>query len=1062
MTFTPSEYNLAIREEWRTSNKNIGIKARAGSGKTSQLLWMAEDVEAGLFVSFSKSIVEELAGKLKERGSKMTARTGHSLGLAACKNAIKKYPASAVNNLKYFKIAQEWVDTYGKMYAPRERRDVVDALKALTDHSMLQMLDGTDLNEVYRVAQHYDVQTDQYMVEGVKWVIEQGSTDMALAKYGFSFTDMLYLPVMHNFKLEPIETLFFDECLPYHTPIHLADGTSLDIGDIVENKLSVNVLSYDSISKQQKICKVTGWSKTLNQKPLVKIKTKGKNTSNFVVCTIDHKIFVNGEWVEAGKVKAGMIVQVESSAKKTNKYKITSQGRNVLSVLMTEKNNSGKMDSDYCPVGFKKRGGNGTSITIPQATLLEALGDGWVSEYVIPTGKSPKFDKFPNHYKIDIANVERKIAIEIDGKSHFYRREQDARKDQFLKNNGWRIFRFSNTKALQKTSECIKEINFCSGDDCPIEVTVVSVEPINIKDFFVYDITVEECHNFYANGILVHNCQDVSRLTLEFMRRSSNGRVVAVGDECQPEGTKVKCVSNDAPKFSGRSQNVFEKNIEDLEIGDKIITASLRENSFNYSGEVLGKSSRFFDGNLVVVTTESGKTSQYTPNHHCLVSFKPFDGKYFVYLMQKDSRFRIGISKMCEAGSFYRMRQEECDKAWILMFCETRIEALMWESAISGKFGIPQLMFNENNFTTGIRISQAWDFIGDNIDNGKFCLQYFFRDYRYPIYSSDMEYSTLRRPIITHASNLMDGCLVLPYNNLAHFRKSNWEAIKIDYKYYQGKVYSLTVSHNHLYVADGITTHNCQNIFGFAGVSSNAFYDVMDTFNCVQMPLNLCYRCGKNIVKLAQTIVPDIESPEWMHDGDITSLKAYKLIKTVKSGDAILCRTNAPLISTCLELIANGIKASILGRDIGKTLASHVKRIMKLGTWSEFLDLIPVYVQREIDKILRKADYSQSQVDYMNDIGACLLAVYQPTMLNEDILIATIEALFVPDDEKIKGVTLSTVHKAKGKEWDRIFIINPDKLPLIWADQKPHEFQQEKNIQYVAYTRPKYELCFVE
>ena len=781
MTFKPSEYNLAIRDEWRNSNRNIGIKARAGSGKTSQLLWMAEDVDSGMFISFSKSIVDELSGRLAKSGSKMTARTGHSLGFAACKAHIDKLPSSPVNNSKYYKLAQKWVDTYGKNYVPQEKRDVADALKDLTEKAMLHMSDGSDLNQLYQIASHYDIQTDQYMVEGVKWVIDQGYSSDNLSKLGISFTDMLYLPVMHNFPLQPINTLFFDECLPYHTPVHLADGTSRDIGDIVENKLNVEVLAYDTVTKSQKPCKIIGWSKILNQKPLVKIKTRAKNRStNFVVCTTDHKIFVDNQWIEAGSVKVGMIAQIETSAKKTHHYKITSKGRNVLSILMLEKNKTGVMVSDYQCGLIKTRGGNGKGVTLPQSTLLNALGDGWEPEYVIPTGKN-KGD-FATHYKIDIANKDRKIAIEIDGKSHYSRKKQDNKKDSFLRERGWRIYRFTNQQAVQNTLECVQKINTCNGNDCPVEVTVVSVEPVIIKDFFVYDIEVEDCHNFYANGILVHNCQDATRLTLEFMKRSSTGRVVAVGD----------------------------------------------------------------------------------------------------------------------------------DK---------------------------------------------------------------------------------------------------------------------------------------------------QNIFGFAGVSENAFYDVMDTFNCVQLPLNYCYRCGKEIIKLAQTIVPEIQSPEWMHEGMITGLKAHKLVYTAKSGDVILCRTNAPLIRTCMELIGEGIKAHVLGRDIGKTISAHIKKIMKLGKWSEFVDLTMLYAQRETDKIVRKPDYSQAQVDYINDIVSCILTVYQPSMLNENILIATIEALFSDD---LEGVVLSTVHKFKGKEAERVFIINPDKLPLIWTDQKPHEYQQERNIQYVAYTRAKLELCFVE
>ena len=59
-------------------------------------------------------------------------------------------------------------------------------------------------------------------------------------------------------------------------------------------------------------------------------------------------------------------------------------------------------------------------------------------------------------------------------------------------------------------------------------------------------------------------------------------------------------------------------------------------------------------------------------------------------------------------------------------------------------------------------------------------------------------------------------------------------------------------------------------------------------------------------------------------------------------------------------------------------------------------------------------------------------------------------------------VTLSTVHKAKGLESDNVWIIVPNKLPLIFKDQKDWEFEQEMNLKYVAVTRAKKVLTFVD
>ena len=47
-------------------------------------------------------------------------------------------------------------------------------------------------------------------------------------------------------------------------------------------------------------------------------------------------------------------------------------------------------------------------------------------------------------------------------------------------------------------------------------------------------------------------------------------------------------------------------------------------------------------------------------------------------------------------------------------------------------------------------------------------------------------------------------------------------------------------------------------------------------------------------------------------------------------------------------------------------------------------------------------------------------------------------------------------------ESDRVVILLPNKLPLSWKGQKPWQFQQEMNLKYVALTRAKKELVFVD
>jgi hypothetical protein len=147
------------------------------------------------------------------------------------------------------------------------------------------------------------------------------------------FDDMVRLPCIFSLAerfFTGKDTVLVDECLPYGIPVLLADGTSLPIGKIVEEKLPIEVRCFDTTTGTQHARRVTGWHKILNQKPLVKIrarwkKRKGTNRpTNFVVCTSDHKIWCKmpGEaewsWKEAGALVQGATVQVETEATKTS------------------------------------------------------------------------------------------------------------------------------------------------------------------------------------------------------------------------------------------------------------------------------------------------------------------------------------------------------------------------------------------------------------------------------------------------------------------------------------------------------------------------------------------------------------------------------------------------------------------------------------------------------------------------------------------------------------------------------------------------------------------------
>jgi DNA helicase-2/ATP-dependent DNA helicase PcrA len=66
----------------------------------------------------------------------------------------------------------------------------------------------------------------------------------------------------------------------------------------------------------------------------------------------------------------------------------------------------------------------------------------------------------------------------------------------------------------------------------------------------------------------------------------------------------------------------------------------------------------------------------------------------------------------------------------------------------------------------------------------------------------------------------------------------------------------------------------------------------------------------------------------------------------------------------------------------------------------------------------------------------------------------TVQRIF---SDKVTGTTFMTIHKAKGLEADRVYIIYPELMP----HPKASDVEAEMNIRYVAITRAKKHLTFV-
>lgn len=258
-----------------------------------------------------------------------------------------------------------------------------------------------------------------------------------------------------------------------------------------------------------------------------------------------------------------------------------------------------------------------------------------------------------------------------------------------------------------------------------------------------------------------------------------------------------------------------------------------------------------------------------------------------------------------------------------------------------------------------------------------------------------------------------------------------------------------------------------QAIYSFASASPESFQKLKELPNTTCLPLSISYRCPKKVVKLAQTLVESIEYKEDAIDGNI--IYNAKL-EDVKDGDMILCRNNAPLMKVYNDLIRMGRKCFIRGKDIGNNLKKIIKDSKQELLNSDLKEdglFIQLYDQlfNMVSDIMRKTNLDKQSVMNMSIVVNKLDVINALYVLSENLtttqeLMNRIDIIF-SDRKKNEGIALSTIHKAKGLEAENVYIACRSLMPSPSATQD-WEITQEKNLIYVAYTRAKNTLGFLD
>ena len=628
----------------------------------------------------------------------------------------------------------------------------------------------------------------------------------------------------------------------------------------------------------------------------------------------------------------------------------------------------------------------------------------------------------------------------------------------------------------------------------------------SILQFGLAVIKKIDCWDLKIHYLFVDEYQDSSPIDAEIYEALPIRNKFFIGDpdQCQPAGTIVE--------LSGYKQ----KNIEDIVVGDEVVSFDRHGGLFvgrkRCGNPVTATAKRDYNGNMFKISA-GGKTTYCTANHKWLTRFNNCSTDLCVtYMMRKGDDFRIGWCQLFNSqGTNHfstRARLENADAAWILSVHKGRTEASVEESIIAAKYGLPTIPFRETSGAihyTQESLEAVFSSLRPQMKQRAIkCLQDFGREIDYPFFIGD---ATFRRCggriccFVTQACNLLPGIMSLPV--YSEKTQAAWEPLSLSWEKRETTVYSIQVDKHEMYVADGIGTHN--SIYAFRGADVENIISLTKREDVEVLFLEDNYRSDLDITFGAQNLIEhnpnrpqkvtrsisgnngSVTVQEFNHEEEEILFVAQQ-IKALPNPDevAVLLRSNKLVDRFKDRLAGYGVQIprerydhlpidwkraqlyltlmcdpendrlayAWLKETRGKNAADSA-RIEAMGINEPICDYVrfpclnPVET-KEVLQHLAKAGFSEETKDRVR-AGVELLS-------EGDGLPQLVSMLmYDPPRQRQSGVTVFTYHRAKGCEWDHVFLPAFEQ-GIIPSLSKKATIEEERRLAFVGMTRARHTL----
>lgn len=230
-------------------------------------------------------------------------------------------------------------------------------------------------------------------------------------------------------------------------------------------------------------------------------------------------------------------------------------------------------------------------------------------------------------------------------------------------------------------------------------------------------------------------------------------------------------------------------------------------------------------------------------------------------------------------------------------------------------------------------------------------------------------------------------------------------------------------------------------------------YDVVVTdesqdFSTIQKELSMRY------IKKSGRFVTVGDSRQCIYGFQGSSLVVRKgEFDEAENGDFILCRNNLPLATVFLYLLEMGKKATIKGKEYGDALVALVDKI-------KYIEDLDAMCEKKISELKERGltdIQAKNNPSYVAFLEKCtILKILYKNWGDMKKLEDNIKEIYKDDTE---GIVLSTIHKSKGLEADRVFLLNRSLIPSKYANTE-EALYNEKCLLFVAITRARKELVY--